>query len=382
MNSGTYPITLEAGTTWQAFNKFTVIEPVIERKEISFLYVGKIEESLSGFARHFHTGERVNDLTQAQSLFAGLHRSAVPDAIFIDLSLNKAELIRFNNFLKEKGLINRVVVLYADNKLDAEKVKYLKKNELVDDIVNIQSSDINYSTKILFLKRLKSRQSGLSVTREEAFSVREDVKQFSVVKRVIDILLASVAIIVLLPVFLLIALAIKLESGGPIIYVSPRAGRGFRVFKFYKFRTMIVGADKKIHQLAHLNQYQSKEGSAQFVKISNDPRITRLGRILRKTSLDEIPQLFNVVIGDMSLVGNRPLPLYEASTLTTNESVERFMAPAGITGLWQIKKRGKEDMSVEERINLDISYARKANVAYDLWIMAKTPTCLFQKSNV
>jgi hypothetical protein len=96
MNSGTYPITLEAGTTWQAFNKFTVIEPVIERKEISFLYVGKTEESLSGFARHFHTGERVNDLTQAQSLFAGLHRSAVPDAIFIDLSLNKAELIRFN----------------------------------------------------------------------------------------------------------------------------------------------------------------------------------------------------------------------------------------------------------------------------------------------
>ncbi|RYG49927.1 MAG: sugar transferase [Chitinophagaceae bacterium] len=337
---------------------------------------------MSGFSRHFNNGEMVGDLSQAQSLLAGLHRSAVPDALFIDLSLNKAELIRFTNFLKEKGLMNRVVVLYADSRLDAEKVKYLKKNELVDDIVNLQSSDINYSTKILFLKRLKSRQSGLSVTRNEAFTIREEVKQQSLVKRMIDILLASAAIILLLPVFILIALAIKLESGGPIIYVSPRAGRGFRVFKFYKFRTMVVGADKKIQQLAHLNQYQSSTGAAQFMKISNDPRITKLGRVLRKTSLDEIPQLFNVVIGDMSLVGNRPLPLYEASTLTTNESVERFMAPAGITGLWQIKKRGKEDMSVEERISLDISYARKANVAYDLWIMAKTPTCLFQKSNV
>lgn len=382
MNSGTYPISLETGTTWQAFNKFTVIEPAVERKELSFLYIGA-DETLNGFANHFSAGEAVIDITEAQSLLGGLHRSAVPDAIFINLPLNKAELIRFNNFLKEKGLNSRVVVLYADQKLDAEKTKYLKKNELVDDIVNIESGDINYSTKILFLKRLKSRQNGLSVSRTETtFSVQEEVKKYSVVKRTIDILLASAAIILLLPVFLLIALAIKLESGGPIIYVSPRAGRGFRVFKFYKFRTMVVDADKKIQQLAHLNQYKNNEGAAQFMKIANDPRITRLGRILRKTSLDEIPQLFNVVKGDMSLVGNRPLPLYEASTLTTNESVERFMAPAGITGLWQIKKRGKDDMSVEERISLDISYARKANVAYDLWIMAKTPTCLFQKSNV
>lgn len=381
MNSGTYPIILETGATWQAFNKFTVIEPAADRKEISFLYIG-VNETLNGFANHFSAGEAVADITEAQSLLEGLHRSAVPDAIFINLPLNKAELIRFNNFLKEKGLSSRVVVLYADGKLDIEKVKYLKKNELVDDIVNIESGDINYSSKILFLKRLKSRQNGLSVTRNETFTVQEEVKKYSVVKRSIDILLASAAILLLLPVFLLIALAIKLESGGPIIYVSPRAGRGFRVFKFYKFRTMVVDADKKIQQLAHLNQYKNNEGAAQFMKIANDPRITKLGRILRKTSLDEIPQLFNVVKGDMSLVGNRPLPLYEASTLTTNESVERFMAPAGITGLWQIKKRGKDDMSVEERISLDISYARKANVAYDLWIMAKTPTCLFQKSNV
>jgi lipopolysaccharide/colanic/teichoic acid biosynthesis glycosyltransferase len=97
--------------------------------------------------------------------------------------------------------------------------------------------------------------------------------------------------------------------------------------------------------------------------------------------LDELPQLLNVLVGDMSVVGNRPLPLYEAETLTTDEWAKRFMAPAGITGLWQIKKRGKEDMSAEERINLDINYADNYNFVYDLWIMAQTPSALIQKTN-
>jgi lipopolysaccharide/colanic/teichoic acid biosynthesis glycosyltransferase len=119
-----------------------------------------------------------------------------------------------------------------------------------------------------------------------------------------------------------------------------------------------------------------------FFKVSNDPRITRVGAFLRNTSLDELPQLINVLLADMSLVGNRPLPLYEAQTLTTDEWAARFMAPAGITGLWQIKKRGQDDMSVEERINLDIDYAKRNNFMYDLWIMANTPTALMQKSNV
>jgi len=106
-----------------------------------------------------------------------------------------------------------------------------------------------------------------------------------------------------------------------------------------------------------------------------------VGILLRKTSLDELPQLVNVLIGDMSLVGNRPLPLYEAATLTTDEWAKRFLAPAGMTGLWQIKKRGKKEMSVEERLSLDINYAEKYSFLYDMWIMANTPTALFQKTN-
>lgn len=146
---------------------------------------------------------------------------------------------------------------------------------------------------------------------------------------------------------------------------------------------MEVDADKKVEQLSHLNQYNATDNKGPvFFKVTNDPRITKVGAFLRNTSLDELPQLINVLRGDMSLVGNRPLPLYEAETLTTDEWAKRFMAPAGITGLWQIKKRGQDDMSVEERIALDITYANKNSFAYDLWIMANTPSALIQKSNV
>jgi lipopolysaccharide/colanic/teichoic acid biosynthesis glycosyltransferase len=144
---------------------------------------------------------------------------------------------------------------------------------------------------------------------------------------------------------------------------------------------MVKDADKKISELAHLNQYDlSKEGPS-FFKLSDDPRITGVGSFLRNTSLDELPQLLNILLGDMSLVGNRPLPLYEAATLTTNEFVERFTAPAGMTGFWQIKKRGKAEMSVKDRVDLDIIYARKASPIFDLYIMANTPAALFQKSD-
>ena len=156
---------------------------------------------------------------------------------------------------------------------------------------------------------------------------------------------------------------------------------GFKIFPFFKFRTMEVDADKKIESLAHLNKYCITEKGVKFLKIDNDPRVTSIGKYLRKTSLDELPQLFNVLKGDMSLVGNRPLPIYEATTLTTNDFVERFMVPAGITGLWQIKKKKYPNMTAEERVGLDIAYAREYSFLFDLKIIAKTPGALFQRND-
>ena len=133
-------------------------------------------------------------------------------------------------------------------------------------------------------------------------------------KRLFDIIASSVALILLSPLFVIIAAIIRLESKGDVIYRSKRVGTGYKIFDFYKFRSMRTGADAELAQLADQhNQYAgtSTEKDAAFIKIVNDPRITKIGSFIRNTSIDELPQLFNILIGDMSFVGNRPLPLYE-----------------------------------------------------------------------
>jgi lipopolysaccharide/colanic/teichoic acid biosynthesis glycosyltransferase len=244
-------------------------------------------------------------------------------------------------------------------------------------------------------------------------------------KRAFDMVIAASLLLLLSPLFLVIALLIKLESKGPVFYYAPRVGTGYRIFKFWKFRSMRQDADRLLASIKNLNQYQVEsapgtrplatcsacssfeqchhklvsargeficesqhhqqartEAGPAFIKLANDPRITRVGLFIRKTSIDELPQLFNVLCGDMSIVGNRPLPLYEAEKLTTDEFAERFNAPAGITGLWQVTKRGKSDMSELERIKLDIDYARKSSLKRDLQILLKTFPAMYQKENV
>jgi lipopolysaccharide/colanic/teichoic acid biosynthesis glycosyltransferase len=310
------------------------------------------------------------------------HSHALPYIIICDSQLGYEAICDFRCFLNDQKDLETVPFILDDQGIGKELRLRFRKEKIVDEIASLDEfTKERLLAKARFLNKTKSSSTNGWQKKIET-STTSVFNQRSFTKRAFDILISSIAIIALSPILLLIALAIKIESKGPIIYVAKRAGRGYKIFNFYKFRTMVVGADLKITDYSHLNQYNSTSTlGPKFYKIENDPRITRIGAFLRKTSLDELPQLINVLLGDMSLVGNRPLPLYEAATLTTDEWAKRFLAPAGITGLWQIKKRGNKDMSVEERINLDIYYANKYNFAYDLWIMANTPTALLQKTN-
>lgn len=347
------------------------VATISNKTALSYFYIGTDKNSLELLSESFGSGTTADDFEAAKNFLKA--NKAVVDVIIIDIAYDDKALKEFHSFLKNRNL-DLVPIIYNDCQMEHEAT--LRQNEIIDDIIDLCNFQYDFYSKISFLKKSKEYNFAPKASEVKITPVK------SVSKRIFDIVLSLVLITLLLPVFLLIALAIKLESKGPIFYNANRAGRGFRIFKFFKFRTMEVNADKKIDALAHLNQYTDATNGPKFFKISNDPRITKVGKFLRNTSLDELPQLFNVLKGDMSLVGNRPLPLYEAATLTTNEFVERFMAPAGMTGLWQIKKRGKADMSTEERISLDILYARNSNLLYDLWIMAKTPKALLQKSDV
>lgn len=246
-------------------------------------------------------------------------------------------------------------------------------------------------------------------------------------KRLFDLLFATLALVLLSPLLLFTAIVIRMESRGKIIYKAKRVGSNYQVFNFLKFRSMYSNADKRLKELNSLNQYKieeeisdsqpdirfedlvgnleeeetllisddfviseeeflrkkSQEQQNTFIKFENDPRITHVGRFIRKYSIDELPQLINVLKGEMSIVGNRPLPLYEAELLTNDSYIERFMAPAGMTGLWQVEKRGGVGkMSAEERKQLDIKYAKEFSFWLDIKILLKTVTAFVQKENV
>lgn len=291
-------------------------------------------------------------------------------------------------------------------------------NNGATDVFQYPVNKYNIETRINFtLKHWKALQVTLRKAPIPYYRI-------PVLKRIFDILFSSTVLFLLSPFFMIIILLLKLESGGPVFYYSLRVGTSYKIFRFYKFRTMYVNADRRLKDIKHLNQYNNKakaieaevnllcgdcmkeglvcrqqlyidnnswcekkylqlklQNGGAFHKIKSDARITKLGRVLRNTSIDELPQLWNVLIGDMSIVGNRPLPLYEAEKLTTDKYALRFMAPAGITGLWQVEKRGKSNMSEEERLLLDNCYAKDQSFLKDIGIIIKTIPAMFQKEN-
>ena len=184
-------------------------------------------------------------------------------------------------------------------------------------------------------------------------------------KRSLDFIGAAIGLILLSPLFLLCALAVKLTSRGPVLFVQTRCGLGGAPFKFYKFRTMVEDAEDQKAALEHLNEMQGP-----VFKIRRDPRTTRVGVILRKISLDELPQLWNVLRGNMSLVGPRP-PTPDEVERYTKRQVQRLSVMPGITGLWQVS--GRNDIPDFERwIDLDLEYARTWSLWIDVRILLKT----------
>lgn len=301
----------------------------------------------------------------------------IPDAILVeDTHLAKLNADAFAQRRRKSKLRNAVLIVFSRD-----------ENDLVRHAAfSIEADDYCYGTpnapeilrKIDFLKQLKN----IGLDRKSLEFNKRIPRRNYYQKRLFDIVFASSALILATPLFILISILIKIESKGPVFYISKRAGFGFKVFDFYKFRTMRDGADKELSKLNHLNQYNGEGDRPSFFKVKNDPRVTSLGKLLRNSSLDELPQLINVLKGDMSIVGNRPLPLYEAQQLTNDDCAERFLAYSGLTGLWQVLKRGTEEISNSERILLDKIYARKSSIWFDIKIIAMTLPALVQKESV
>lgn len=359
-----------------------------------FFYIGnKTATNIGSLVDAFEEGYGAETLTIAQSMLKAMverKTDALPVLIICESYFDPNEITVFAQFLHKHTILSHIPFVLEGTSLSKKELDQYKKFQFVDDIVFL--TDHNKKSilrKVEFLKKIKSNVKSLQAENSSGYKAGtlgqpKNHPVSKILRRCFDIVFSIIALLSLSWLFGIIALAIRIEAKGPIFYTTKRAGKGYRIFDFYKFRTMFVNSDAKIRELAHLNQYNAGEKGVVFFKINNDPRITKVGAFLRNTSLDELPQLFNVLIGDMSLVGNRPLPLYEAASLTTDDWAERFLAPAGMTGLWQIKKRGRSEMSVEERINLDIHYASQNNFILDIWIMAKTPSAIisdFKNSN-
>ena len=396
----------------------------------SLLYIGSDQSVIESFEKlatqitfiHFPNPLKASDW---------LSKNKLVDGVVCEKELPGRNGLDFHLAFKTEFDSNNVTpyILLAD-----EKSPELLKKAMQQKIDDIYIKPIKPDVIISRLQFLKQNKAQMTLMEKATSEPEQKVYKTPFFKRSFDIFTAGLALLLLSPLLLVFVIAIRLESKGKVYYISKRVGTGYRVFNFLKLRSMYPDADKRLKEFQHLNQYKNEEskteaeenvdtsGSVQptkkeqkgstvlfgdditisekehiqkqktkqesaFVKFENDPRITKVGHIIRKLSIDELPQLINVLKGDMSIVGNRPLPMYEAELLTTDDWTDRFNGPAGITGLWQVEARGKTSkMSPEERKQLDNKYVEIANSKFsfwkDIWIILRTIPAVFQKENV
>ena len=381
------------------------------------LYVGSNPETISRFNSYLNgTLVTARDHAEASTKIADQCGNN-PLMIFYERGSLKTDVPRIE-YLKKT--FPKAYILLVIDTIEREEILHYQKAG-VNDTVHTDVSKERLLNGVEFVDKNQSLILAALVEKRTLGTYNPPVW-----KRTSDIFFAILALSFLLPFVIVVVAAIKFESKGPAMYKSKRVGSNYRVFDFYKFRSMYSDADKRLRELMELNQYCDIEANPDydfyndnqipmisddesalfvsddsiisekaflktkitkqknnFVKYENDPRITKVGRILRKYSIDELPQLLNILKGDMSFVGNRPLPLYEAEQLTSDQYIDRFLAPAGLTGLWQVEKRGDSGkLSPEERKQLDIYYANNYNFWMDIKILFKTFTAFVQKENV
>ena len=344
----------------------------------------------------------------------------------------QAEDVSAITYLKKKNK-SIYIILLTHNLTTEDRKQYQKCG--INDTLAPDAPVTELSKKLQFIYDREDMLFDTNVSKQKILRF-----QIPLWKRTFDVIFSLLGIIILSPIMIITTIAIKLESPGPALFKSKRVGTNYKVFDFLKFRSMYSDAEKRLKELSKTaNQYseneksqkpiitsplgeeaeqnmfdmgiesemmisdeevmlvgddfvvsendfskqRQEENSNAFVKIENDPRVTKVGKFIRKYSIDELPQLFNILKGDMSIVGNRPLPLYEAEKLTIDSSIDRFVAPAGLTGLWQVEERGKGgNMSAEERKQLDIQYGQTYNFWLDMKIIFRTIFAFVQKENV
>ena len=376
------------------------------------LYIDNDDRRIKSFQRAFYPQIEVIDVVDGWTAIRYLDGA------------NDVDLILYNDTLNTRGFLNALKAKHSRIKIpivlltDQENIDLTTEpfHGYVVDAFPFNYSEAAFKIRLNYLIQKRDYQRSGRV-------VHKPIKvRIPVGKRMFDIGLSLAILTMSSPLLLAVAALVKLDSRGPVFYSSKRVGMGFRIFDMYKFRTMSSGADKLLAGMASKNMYnkvaeekpeddlcndcklaqspcqrplfldqkqicelvyqREQKEKAMFSKFKEDPRVTRLGKVLRNTSIDELPQLFNILRGDMSFVGNRPLPLYEAEKLTNIGYVRRFAAPAGLTGLWQVTKRGKAKVSDQERIHLDVLYAKRFSLRTDMLILLRTVKAVWQKENV
>ncbi len=389
---------------------------------IKILYIGRNLEPIDQLtqAENFEITTKENGLAAIQWIDENIAEYDKLDAVLCSLGVKGMNAFSLFSHMHLHNFLNKIPYIVIGQRFEFES-RSMARLHNIDDYYALPLDCDRLRTRINFLKKYKAEYAEKDL--KKAFEdYKNEPYKTPLLKRAFDIIMAGGAVIALSPFMLFTALAIRYESKGKVFYASKRIGANFHEFDFYKFRSMYPDADKRLKEVEHLNQYQGasigdecprckilpfgvycspllkqddeteiceyfffkkKNAKAAFLKVSNDPRITKVGKFIRNTSIDELPQLFNILKGDMSIVGNRPLPVGEANALTKSRWSRRFKAAAGLTGLWQVELRGKDgDMSEEERFDLDNKYAKINSFWFDLILIFRTMKIFIQKGSV